>query len=227
MLASAAAVAGQAVAPPATPESVLLSLAERAQVIFAGRVVAVARQDAAGYVDVRFHVDDAVRGCAGTSVYVLREWAGLWAGQAERYRVGDRRLMFLTGRGPSGMSGPVDGLDGAVPLISAAAGPVMRAGGQVAPDSGVPAELHVDMRWLRTRSLRGAGDAGSGSVTVHPLAVSAAGAQAATPLGSWVGPVAPLAPVALSTGWTPAKEPALDAVEALLGGTVQASHVAQ
>ena len=36
-----------------------------------------------------------------------------------RYVEGERRLlMLLTGRGPGGMSAPVDGLDGAIPIVA-------------------------------------------------------------------------------------------------------------
>ena len=46
---------------------------------------------ASGVVEVEFRVDQAVRGCAAGGTYVLREWAGLWAANDARYRVGQRR----------------------------------------------------------------------------------------------------------------------------------------
>ncbi len=74
-----------------------------------GRVVSVTRNDASGFVEVRFGIDEAILGCAGAAEYRVREWAGLWMGHAPRYRVGARLLMLLYAPGPSGMSAPVGG----------------------------------------------------------------------------------------------------------------------
>ena len=126
-------------APPATPsaaspfpagvDAVLLGMAKQAGVIFAGHVLAVDRNDASGFVDIHFRIDEPVRGCPRTGVYVLREWAGRWIGHPEPYRVGQRWLMLLTPRGPSGMSAPVFGGDGAVPIIASAPQPVLGGNG--------------------------------------------------------------------------------------------------
>ena len=86
--------------------------------IFVGQVLAVRRpRTAAGSGrEVEFRVDQAIRGCAAGTPFVLREWAGLWAGGNQRYRVGQRLLMLLHAPSAAGMSSPVGGLDGAIPI---------------------------------------------------------------------------------------------------------------
>ena len=83
-----------AVAQPQTVVDVLHQLSDKADVIFAGQVMAIRRPDD-GVVEVEFRVDQAIRGCVAGAPYVLREWAGLWAGDNQRYRVGQRLLMLL------------------------------------------------------------------------------------------------------------------------------------
>ncbi len=178
-------------AQASTADGVLLEMGGQAGVIFSGTVERVTRMDAAGYVDVRFRVERGVRGATDGGVYVLREWAGLWTGGVVRFAAGQRRLMLLAARGPSGMSAPVGGMDGAVPLFGGADGTV-----------------RVDLRWVRAKALRGVAAEASGS---------GAGGQAhADPfLPDWPGPVLPMA------GGGPGaavEEPSLETVLALLGG---------
>jgi hypothetical protein len=148
LLAGSAAF-GQAAMPPSTVEDALHGMSDRAGVIFAGQVIAVRRKaggdDASGFVEVEFRVDQAIRGSAAGTPYILREWAGLWAGGAQRYRVGERLLMFLRTPGASGLSSPVDGMDGAIPIHGAAA--------TVA--SGFSVQYPVaDLRWVGAELLR-------------------------------------------------------------------------
>jgi hypothetical protein len=132
-------------------------MAALAGVIFAGQVTAVRRpigyagspQGAAeGIVEVEFRVDAAVRGATAGSVFVLKEWAGLWAGGIDRYRVGERLLLFLHSPNAQGMSSPIDGMDGAVPL----------EGNGTAPGAGdaftTVGTWMVDLRWLQAQVLR-------------------------------------------------------------------------
>src|ERR1700733_137036 len=78
---------GQVAAPqPETVVDILHQISDKADVIFAGQVVAIRRPND-GVVEVEFRVDEAVRGCVAGQPYILREWAGLWAG-SQRYRVG-------------------------------------------------------------------------------------------------------------------------------------------
>lgn len=127
---------------PAT-EAALHDMTRLAEVIFAGRVIGVRRHagtvGAAGTVEVEFAVETAVRGVAGTT-YTLREWAGLWAAGDEPFRVGQRYLMLLHAPGASGLSSPIGGADGAIP-IHGEAGPLA--------DSRA-----VDLRWIATQVAR-------------------------------------------------------------------------
>ena len=119
-------------------EDALHATARLAGVIFTGQVVAVRRHAAndgsAGVVEIDFAVDDAVRGVSG-GVYTLREWAGLWTAGDQPFRVGQRYLMLLHSPGPAGLSSPVGGMDGAIPI---------RGGTALASRT-------IDLRWIRTR----------------------------------------------------------------------------
>lgn len=147
----------QAADVPVTANALLQRMSVAAGVVFAGQVTAVRRppgyagsaEDAGeGVVEIEFRVDDAVRGCSPGQAYVLREWAGLWAGNAERYRVGQRRLMFLRSADGRGLSSPVHGAEGAVPI----------RGGGIAPgpdDTATEgAQWLVDLRWVQARVVR-------------------------------------------------------------------------
>ena len=136
--------AGQTAAPHSI-EDVLHQMSDQAAVIFIGQVIAIHPHldptGSSGYVEVDFQVDQPIRGCS-SGIYTLREWAGLWQGGANRYRAGQRLLMFLRAPAASGLSSPVDGTDGAVPLrpggaASLPSSSAITAGGEV-----------VDLRWL-------------------------------------------------------------------------------
>ncbi len=125
-------------------ESVLHAMVGRAGVIFTGTVSAVRRRPAAdggaGVVEVEFAVDRGLRGSVTGGRYVLREWAGLWEGTDERYRVGQRLLMLLHAPGASGLSSPVAGMNGAIPIR---------------PGANATAEATVDLRWVAAQVSRG------------------------------------------------------------------------
>jgi hypothetical protein len=115
-------------------------MTQMAAVIFAGQVVAIRLpQRAGGVVEIDFAVEDAIRGVSG-GTYVLREWGGLWAAGNEPLRVGQRYLMLLHAPGPAGLSSPVGGTDGAIPILG---GEARAADGRV-----------VDLRWVATRVAR-------------------------------------------------------------------------
>ena len=193
---------------PAATAGALVALAGRAGVIFAGRVVEVRRNDDAGYVDVVFHVDEAVRGCGTSTTYVLREWVGLWSGQAERYLVGQRLLMLLAGRGPGGMSAPVGGMAGMIPLVATRQPPLTRGTGVAPADTAFEdsQEEAVDLRWVQALGIPGA-SAGM-DLTVR-------GEDTPQPIRR--GPPTPVKPVPPSPN-TNSPGPSLSAVLALLGG---------
>ena len=144
-LAHGQVAAAAPVVQPQTVVDVLHQLSDKADVIFAGQVLAIRRPND-GVVEVEFRVDQAIRGCAAGTPYVLREWAGLWAGDNQRYRVGQRLLMLLHAPSAAGMTSPVGGLDGAVPIRQG--GAAMGPGDDVATPPQPP---YVDLRWLGAR----------------------------------------------------------------------------
>src|SRR6266851_2121297 len=140
-LADGQAATAEPVVQPQTVVDILHQFSDKADVIFAGQVLAIRRPND-GVVEVEFRVDQAIRGCTAGTPYVQREWAGLWAGDNQRYRVGQRLLMLLHAPGAAGMSSPVGGLDGAIPIRQG--GSVMPMGDVAAP----PQPPYVDLRWL-------------------------------------------------------------------------------
>jgi hypothetical protein len=59
-------------------------------------------------VQINFHVDQGMRGVRTGQALAIREWAGLWA-SGERYRVGERVLLFLYPASKLGLTSPVQG----------------------------------------------------------------------------------------------------------------------
>ncbi len=90
----------------------LQQLNTSAGVIFSGTVLQIERVVAAdakpAFVRVKFRVDEAVRGCNAGDMVTLDEWAELWM-RGDRYRRGQRVLIFLYPPSPSGFSSPVAG----------------------------------------------------------------------------------------------------------------------
>jgi hypothetical protein len=108
-----------AVAPTRLPAE-LQPVARRAGTIFSGRVtsIAPARPDAldrVATVTVTFAVDQALRGVPAGKTFSFREWAGLWSA-GPRYRVGQRLLMFLYAPSALGLTSPVGGDAGRLPV---------------------------------------------------------------------------------------------------------------
>jgi hypothetical protein len=157
---------------PQDIETALHQMSDKASVIFVGRVSEVRRLGsgnvAGGVVEIRFEVEQAVRGCTAGS-YVLREWVGLWEGDNQRYRAGQRLLVLLHEPNAAGLSSPVDGMDGAIPIVrggSASLGGNSSA--RVMPST-------VDLRWVGTKvrhpvSYASASPAYSASQPAHAVA---------------------------------------------------------
>ena len=80
--------------------------------IFAGTVRSVERVAPKGkgvaIVLISFHVDQAMRGVRTGQTLAIREWAGLWE-SGERYRPGERVLLFLYPPSKLGLTSPVAG----------------------------------------------------------------------------------------------------------------------
>lgn len=176
---------------PAGAAAELQLMSSHAAVIFSGQVVAIFREDSAGFVDIRFRIDEAVRGCPKAGFYVLREWVGLWTGDPNRYSVGQRRLMLLTARGPSGMSSPVGGMDGAIPLLATGVAPIADAAGVAPSDTAAaPAALAADLRWIQARVVRST----DGRPSAHEVPMGGPAQPISNTGGDWYGPILPLAP---------------------------------
>jgi hypothetical protein len=83
--------------------------------IFAGTVKSVERTAPKGNgvatVLVNFHVDEGIRGVRTGQTLAIREWGGLWE-SGERYRPGERVLLFLYPPSKLGLTSPVGGPSG-------------------------------------------------------------------------------------------------------------------
>ncbi|HTE87651.1 MAG TPA: hypothetical protein VK639_01745 [Terriglobales bacterium] len=84
--------------------------------IFAGKVSAIERVAARATPDVAtvkitFQVEQGIRGVHRGQTLVIREWGGLWE-QGERYRTGERVLLFLYRPSKLGLTSPVAGVLG-------------------------------------------------------------------------------------------------------------------
>ena len=152
-----AAISQSANTVPESADALIEQMTLAAGVIFAGEVTAVrlpvgfagSEQDAAeGIVEIDLRVDQSLRGAAAGSIYTVREWAGLWAGEMARYKAGQRLLLFLYAPDTYGLSAPVHGAEGAIPLRGSGAAP--------GPDDASTAvsEWLVDLRWLQAQALR-------------------------------------------------------------------------
>jgi hypothetical protein len=109
-----AVAAGQDL-PTAQPS--LNSLNQSAGIIFSGTVTQIEKVDAQdatpAIVRVQFRVDQAVRGCKAGEAVILDEWAELWI-RSDRYRKGQKVVIFLYPPSGAGFSSPVAGDVGAI-----------------------------------------------------------------------------------------------------------------
>src|SRR5579862_5217737 len=87
-------------APVRPPGAVGLPMITRASgTIFLGTVRAIAnhpatRAQAVETVSITFHIENALRGAIPGEDLTISQWIGLWSG-GQRYRVGERVLLFL------------------------------------------------------------------------------------------------------------------------------------
>ncbi len=111
--------------PHATPKLPVLAfssssfssrLVRAAGIIFSGRVTFIGHAASSSRPDpssttVTFRVEHAIRGTSTGRNLTIHEWAGLWT-SGERYRVGERVLLFLYSPGKLGLTSPVAGAMG-------------------------------------------------------------------------------------------------------------------
>lgn len=95
------------------PVSSLRRLIRSSGYIFDGTVLSVEREaesdsGSLGAVQITFRVEQAIRGVRTGQVLNIREWAGLW-NSGERYRSGERLLLFLYTPSKLGLTSPVGG----------------------------------------------------------------------------------------------------------------------
>lgn len=88
-------------------------IARAAGFIFSGTVTAIARRAAIGgqsveTVAITFHVQNAIRGAIPGKDLTISQWIGLWSG-GQRYRVGERVLLFLYPPSKLGLTSNVGG----------------------------------------------------------------------------------------------------------------------
>jgi len=91
-------------------------IARAAGTIFSGTVTAVARRPASNgqaveTVAITFHVENAIRGATLGQNLTISQWIGLWSG-GQRYRVGERVLLFLYTPSKMGLTSCVGGQKG-------------------------------------------------------------------------------------------------------------------
>jgi hypothetical protein len=99
--------------PPWVPPPTLgfPQMAQAAGIIFSGHVTAVARSahgNAVETVSVTFHVEQAIRGVSSGQSLTIAQWMGLWS-SGQRYRVGERVLLFLYPPSKLGLTSCVGG----------------------------------------------------------------------------------------------------------------------
>lgn len=103
------------------PISGLRRLTQNSGYIFDGTVLSVERVEAdAGSVDlvqITFRVEQGIRGVRNGQVVTIREWGGLW-NSGQRYRSGERLLLFLYKPSKLGLTSPVDGPLGRIAVDS-------------------------------------------------------------------------------------------------------------
>ena len=108
--------------PTATPPGTIgfPLIARAAGTIFFGTVIAVARRPAARgqsleTVAITFHIQNAIRGATPGQDLTISQWIGLWSG-GQRYRVGERVLLFLYPPSKLGLTSSVGGEMGRFPI---------------------------------------------------------------------------------------------------------------
>jgi hypothetical protein len=84
--------------------------------VFAGRVTAIAyvppkNSSEVATMRITFRVEQAVRGTQTGANITIRQWVGLW-NSGERYRVGERVVLFLYPRSKLGLTSAVGGARG-------------------------------------------------------------------------------------------------------------------
>jgi hypothetical protein len=96
-------------------QNILQQLVRSAGLIFTGRVISVSAGSSGeperSATAITFQIEHALLGTAAGKVITIREWGGLW-NRGERYRAGERVLLFLYAPSKLGFTSPVSGTFG-------------------------------------------------------------------------------------------------------------------
>jgi hypothetical protein len=96
--------------PPIFLQDILHHVLRDSGQIFSGTVLQVdhnaGSSSAFGTTNIRFHVEQAIRGVRKGQVLEIKEWGGLWQ-SGERYHPGERVLLFLYPPSKLGLTSPV------------------------------------------------------------------------------------------------------------------------
>jgi hypothetical protein len=116
------------------PRAPLAQLRGKSGYIFAGTVTGIKRlangpRDVAT-MQVTFRVDQGIRGVRTGQTLAIREWSGLWQA-GERYRLGEKVLLFLYRPSKLGLTSPVGGGLGRYALDPT--GKIILEPGQISP----------------------------------------------------------------------------------------------
>jgi hypothetical protein len=82
--------------------------------IFSGTAVKVEHlrpMGSLGITQITFRIESAIRGVRQGQLVKVQEWEGLWSA-GERYRAGERVLLFLYPNSKLGLTSPVGGVSG-------------------------------------------------------------------------------------------------------------------
>jgi hypothetical protein len=98
---------------PFAPTFGLPQLSQAAGTIFSGQVISVTRAPAPQHtaveaIAIRFHVENSIRGAIPGQDLTIYQWMGLWSG-GQRYRIGERLLVFLYPPSKLGLTSIVGG----------------------------------------------------------------------------------------------------------------------
>jgi len=99
--------------PIRTPGIAFHDVARASGTIFSGTVTRIERRpanqaQALTTVAITFHIEGAIRGVRKGEEFTILQWAGLWS-SGQRYRLGERVLLFLYPRSKLGLTSCVAG----------------------------------------------------------------------------------------------------------------------
>jgi hypothetical protein len=124
----------------------LETMTRKAGLIFAGQVVGIDRvrnaPGNAGTVRVSFRVERAIRGVHVGQIFTINQWAVLWENGSERYRIGQRLMLFFYPRSRAGLTSAIGGRLGQFEMDHT--GNLVLRADQIAMFAGQPLQKPID-----------------------------------------------------------------------------------